>query len=167
MRVPAFPRLIPFPCVIARAYPAPKCIPLGPHPAPTPVIARSLRRGNLGWGGVRYVGFGERGLNGSSDHPPGPLPSRKGAEIKISGGHPQTPAKEAVPLWTPPSRRGAPRGYPQAWSRHHCLVCTERVQPVDGSTTALVRLASSFHPYCTRRRYARHHAGRGRHRWHR
>ena len=29
------------------------------------------------------------------------LPGR-GKKLKLSGGHPQTPAKEAVPLWTPP-----------------------------------------------------------------
>ncbi len=41
--------------------------PLG---TPPPVIARSLRRGNLGRSVVRYFGFGECGLNGGSDHPP-------------------------------------------------------------------------------------------------
>ncbi|HEU0020688.1 MAG TPA: hypothetical protein VFR55_03310, partial [Dehalococcoidia bacterium] len=34
------------------------------------------------------------------DHPPTPSLVRKGVEI-VSGGHPQTPAKGASPLWTP------------------------------------------------------------------
>ncbi len=36
-----------------------------------------------------------------SDQPPGPLPSRKGEIIRSPGGHPQTPAKGGMPLWTP------------------------------------------------------------------
>ena len=39
-----------------------------------------------------------------ADHPPNPLPGTKGEnkEKRGSEGHPQTPAKGAVPLWTPP-----------------------------------------------------------------
>ena len=39
--------------------------------------------------------------------PLAPFLEGRGKSIKLSGGHPQTPAKEAVPLWTPPAH-GAP-----------------------------------------------------------
>ena len=73
------------------------------------VIARSLRRGNLGRGGAAalHTPLG-RHLKECSDHPPDPLPGRKGNKIN-SGGHPQTPANGAAPLWTPAFSKGEVR----------------------------------------------------------
>ena len=43
---------------------------------------------------------------GGAHHPPSPLPRRKGELVRRdSEGHPQTPARRAVPLWTPPERK--------------------------------------------------------------
>ena len=82
-----------------------------------PVIARSLRRGNLGWGGVLYFGFGECCLNSGTHHPPSPLPSRKGEEIKALWGTPPDPRQRGYPplhslLVRPVIARSLRRGNP-------------------------------------------------------
>ena len=39
-------------------------------------------------------------MKNSFDYPPCPLPGQEGGGKSTSGGYPQTPTKEALPLWT-------------------------------------------------------------------
>ena len=59
-------------------------------------------------------GLGDCCLNGGSDHPPGPLPGRKGEDKekkKVYGGTSSIPPASGVaPLWTPPAMVGLPLG---------------------------------------------------------
>ena len=87
---------------------SPSGLPL-PVVAPVPVIAS---RSDAIWGcGGAVVPRGP-GYAPAWHHPPSPLPERKGERDRGSEGHPQTPARGAQPLWTPPAAQQSGAGAP-------------------------------------------------------
>ena len=80
---------------------APRGYPLPPFPPNLPSYECS--EAIWGGGGAQYSRFGEYCLNGGSDHPPSPLPRRKGEKIRSLGDTPR-PLPKGGALWTPALR---------------------------------------------------------------